>query len=71
MYIRLLTNLVSDKNVSQEKKGGSKKPPSLSQIKTNSYSIILSILSKFYYEKDLTPSFDMYIGPINSIILYI
>ena len=64
---------MSDKNVSQEKKGGSKKPPSLSQIKTNSYSIILSLLSKFYYEKDLTPSFDMYldIGPINSIILYI
>lgn len=62
---------MSDKNVSQEKKGGSKKPPSLSQIKTNSYSIMLSILSKFYYEKDLTPYFDMYIGLTNSIIPYI
>ena len=52
----------------KKKKGGSKKPPSLSQIKTNSYSIIISLLSKLHYEKDLTPYFDMYIELTNIII---
>ena len=43
----------------KKKKGGSKKPPSLSQIKTNSYSIIISLLSKLHYEKDLAPYIEL------------
>ena len=42
----------------KKKKGGSKKPPSLSQIKTNSYGIIISLFGKLHYEKGLTPYFD-------------
>ena len=52
----------------KKKKGGSKKPPSLSQIKTNSYSIIISLLSKLNYEKDLATYFDIYIELTNIII---